>query len=63
MAESVWCNYDVSALQLDSCIAAGLLAFVAQAKYDSFILEVITTVSAVTLVVRVILGYNRMAQR
>lgn len=45
------------------CLGSGLAAFIAQAKYDSFILEVITTVSAVTLAVRVILGYNRMAQR
>ena len=44
-------------------LGSGLAAFIAQAKYDSFILEVITTVSAVTLAVRVILGYNRMAQR
>ncbi|BDA43110.1 hypothetical protein COCOBI_04-1210 [Coccomyxa sp. Obi] len=50
-------------LRADLLTVAGLAAFIAQAKYDSFILEVITTVSAVTLAVRVILGYNRMAQR
>ena len=43
--------------------AAGLAAFAAQAKYDSFILEAITLASAATLATRVVLGYQRMAQR
>ena len=42
---------------------AGLAAFAAQAKYDSFVLEAITAASAVTLLTRVVLGYQRMAQR
>jgi hypothetical protein len=50
-----------------SCVrtlrAAGLAAFAAQAKYDSFILEAITLASAATLATRVVLGYQRMAQR
>lgn len=44
-------------------LAAGLLAFIAQAKYDSFILEVITVISATSLLSRVVLGYWRLAQR
>jgi hypothetical protein len=44
-------------------LAAGLLAFIAQAKYDSFILEVITIISATSLLSRVVLGYWRLAQR
>ena len=42
---------------------AGLAAFVAQAKYDSVILELITLSSAVVLLVRVVLGYKRMYDR
>ena len=45
------------------CACAGLLAFAAQAKYDSFILEIITIASATSLLSRVILGYWRLAQR
>ena len=44
-------------------IAAGLAAFVAQAKYDSIVLELITLSSAVVLIVRVVLGYKRMYDR
>ena len=44
-------------------LGAGLLAFVAQAKYDSFILEIITIASATSLLSRVVLGYWRLAQR
>jgi hypothetical protein len=43
--------------------SAGLLAFAAQAKYDSLILDIITTVSATSLLVRVGLGYRNMANR
>ncbi len=35
----------------------------AQAKYDSFILEIITIASATSLLSRVVLGYWRLAQR
>ena len=42
---------------------AGLVAFIAQAKYDSIILEVVTFSSAIVLAVRVILGYKRMYDR
>ena len=42
---------------------AGLLAFIAQAKYDSIILEIVTFASACVLVVRVVLGYKRMYDR
>lgn len=42
---------------------AGLVAFVAQAKYDSIILELITLSSAIVLLVRVVLGYKRMNDR
>ena len=45
------------------CVCTGLLAFAAQAKYDSFILEIITIASATSLLSRVILGYWRLAQR
>ncbi len=44
-------------------MGAGLMAFVAQAKYDSFILEIITIASATSLLSRVVLGYWRLAQR
>lgn len=43
--------------------AAGLVAFIAQAKYDSVILELITLSSALVLLVRVVLGYKRMNDR
>ena len=42
---------------------AGLLAFIAQAKYDSPILELISIISASSLLFRVSLGYWRLAQR
>ena len=42
---------------------AGLAAFIAQAKYDSIVLEIITLSSAVVLLVRVVLGYKRMYNR
>ncbi len=35
----------------------------AQAKYDSIVLELITLSSAVVLIVRVVLGYKRMYDR
>lgn len=44
-------------------LGAGLLAFAAQAKYDSLILDIITIVSATSLLIRVTLGYRNMAQR
>ena len=44
-------------------VCTGLVAFIAQAKYDSIILELITLSSAVVLLVRVVLGYKRMNDR
>ena len=42
---------------------AGLVSFIAQAQFDSIILEVITLASAVVLATRVVLGYKRMYDR
>ncbi|KAK9815609.1 hypothetical protein WJX72_006739 [[Myrmecia] bisecta] len=50
-------------LRYDLLTLAGLGAVVAQAKYDSFILEVVTAVSAATFLFRVVLGYRRMSSR
>ena len=44
-------------------MVAGIVAFIAQAKYDSIILELITLSSAIALLVRVTLGYKRMYDR
>jgi hypothetical protein len=44
-------------------VGPGLVAWIAQAKYDSVILEVVTLVSGVALLVRIFLGYKRMADR
>lgn len=44
-------------------LPAGLVAFLAQAKYDSVILELITFSSAIVLLGRVVLGYKRMNDR
>ena len=51
------------ALTSCACLVTGLLAFIAQAKYDSIILEIVTFASACVLVVRVVLGYKRMYDR
>ncbi|KAK9789378.1 hypothetical protein WJX73_004782 [Symbiochloris irregularis] len=50
-------------LRADLFSMAGLLAFIAQAKYDSIVLEIVTFASACVLVVRVVLGYKRMYDR
>ena len=44
-------------------VLAGLVSFIAQAQFDSIILEVITLASAVVLATRVVLGYKRMYDR
>lgn len=44
-------------------LLAGLVAFIAQAKYDNPILEIVTFASAIVLVTRVVLGYKRMYDR
>ena len=43
--------------------ATGILAFIAQAKYDSVILDIITLGSLFVLITRVVLGYKRMYDR
>jgi len=53
----------LSVLSSMRLLHAGLAAFVAQAKYDSPILEIITIISATSLLSRVVLGYWRLAQR
>jgi hypothetical protein len=42
---------------------AGLVAVLAQARYESVVLEVVTLVSASAALVRVVLGYQRMGDR
>ena len=42
---------------------AGLVSFIAQAQFDSVILEAITFASAIVLATRVVLGYKRMNDR
>lgn len=50
-------------LRADLFSMAGLVAFIAQAKYDNPILEIVTFASAIVLVTRVVLGYKRMYDR
>ena len=48
---------------LNRWVLAGLVSFIAQAQFDSIILEAITFASAIVLATRVVLGYKRMNDR
>ncbi|KAG2494283.1 hypothetical protein HYH03_007636 [Edaphochlamys debaryana] len=50
-------------LRVDLFAVAGLAGLAAQARYDNLILDVLTFGSAAVLLVRIILGYQRMADR
>ncbi|EFJ49215.1 hypothetical protein VOLCADRAFT_90139 [Volvox carteri f. nagariensis] len=50
-------------LRVDLFALAGLAGLLAQARYDSMLVDVITFGSAAVLLVRIILGYQRMADR
>lgn len=50
-------------LRVDIFAISGLGALLAQARYDSILLEIVTLVSAGVFIVRVVLGYQRMVER
>jgi hypothetical protein len=50
-------------LRVDLFALAGLAGLAAQARYDSVLVDVITFGSAAVLLVRIVLGYQRMADR
>ena len=63
LAQVLICLLVVRSIGKNAPGTAGVAAFAAEAKYDSFLLDIITFVSGIALATRIILGYRRMSQR